>query len=103
MAFTPTNFLEGTRALDQVAQEATSHRNLMDQGIRQLEQAASRLQAMGTDWSAAATFIDDQAAANPTDEDWQSLKARKDKMVADFASMRDLSISVRDAATTARG
>lgn len=67
MAFTPENFLTAERALDQIAQEATNHFNRMDGAIEQLILAADRLAAMGTEWSPAATYIDDQAAANPLD------------------------------------
>lgn len=101
MAFTPTNFLEAERSMDQISQEATQHSQLVQNAISSLEQAAQRLTDMEANWGNAVAFIDNQAAANPTDEQWQNLKARKDKMVTDFISMRDQAIAVRDAAKNA--
>lgn len=98
MAFTPTNFLEAENALDVIAQEARQSRNIMDQGIKQLELAATRLTDMQANWGNAVTFIDDQAVAFPADEQWTTLKERKDKMVTDFLAMRDKAIAVRNAA-----
>lgn len=102
MAFTPTNFLTADRALDQIGQDATTYFNNGDRAIEQIVQAANNLAAMQTAWGPAIAFIDAQAAANPSDEQWAALKARKDKMVANFFQMRDLIIAVRDAAQAAR-
>lgn len=102
MAFTPTNYMTAERALDQIATDATAYHNGVDRAIEQLQQAASNLAGMAAGWGAAVQFIDDQAAANPADDNWQSLKARKDQLVADFLSMRDSAQAVRDAAQGAR-
>ena len=90
------------RALDRISTEATAHMQLVDQSIAGLEAAVSRLQAMGGEWTSAVDFIDAQVVANPTDEEWLTLQAKKDKMVADFLAMRDTSIAVKDAAVAAR-
>ena len=102
MAFTPENFLMAEAALDKIAEEATQHIGVVDTAISRLEAAVTRLQAMAADWSPAGAFIDTQVVANPADVEWLSLQVRKDKLVADFQAMRDLSIAVRDAATAAR-
>lgn len=102
MSFTPENFLLAERALDQITQMATDHFDVMDAGIKRLVQAVQSLQNMQGDWTAAATYIDNQATAFPTDQDWQRLKARKDKIVTAFLMMRDRATLVRDAAQTSR-
>ncbi len=102
MGFIPENFLMAERALDEITATATDHFNTMDAGINRLVAAVVNLQAMQGSWASAATYIDTQAAAFPADEDWQRLKARKNKIVTAFLEMRDLSALVRDAAQAAR-
>ncbi len=102
MAFVPENFLMSEAALDKISEEATQHISLLDGAIKSMNLAVTRLQAMPADWTPAATFIDDQVTANPSDEEWLSMQVRKDKLTVDFLAMRDMAIAVKDAATAAR-
>ncbi len=103
MAFTPENYLMAERAMDQVGIDATAFFKNSDRAIEQIVAAATSLAGMAAQWSPAVTFIDAEVVANPGDTDWDALKARKDKLTADFLAMRNLVQSVRDAAILARG
>lgn len=101
MAFTPDNYLTAQRALAQIATDATAFHTDVARGIETLTLAHAKLAAMGPDWTPAVNFIQQQADANPNDEQWQALAAQKDKLVADFISMRNRALAVRDAANGA--
>ncbi len=103
MSFTPQNYLMAERALDQISTEATQFFNKTDDSITRLTAAAASLSSMGADWATTVAFIDSEAQANPVDEQWQVLLARKDKIVSSFIEMRDLAIAVQNAAVTVRG
>jgi len=102
MAFVPINKLTSDRALDQITVDATEFYFRMDRAVDQVSQAFTSLAGMAASWSAAVSFIDTEAAANPGDAEWQALLARKDSLVADFIAMRDKVQAVRDAAIAAR-
>lgn len=103
MSFQPENYLEARQALDEISTEAKRLREVMDNGIANyLNRAATDLQGMGAAWKPALDYIDAQVLANPADTDWLRLKAEADKIKAAFLVMRDLAISVRDAAQAAR-
>jgi len=102
MAFTPENYLMAERALDEIIEEATANFNQVDSALTRINQSSLRLQNMQADWGAAVSFINAEAAANPADEQWQALLARKNKLVAAFIEMRDLAMSVDAAAAAAR-
>ena len=101
MAFVPTNFLTARAALDAITDEATRNKGTMDNGVDRLVVSAAKFVAMPADWTDAIAFIEAQAVAFPGDEQWQNLKAEKDKIVTDFQSMRDVAIAKRDAAQAA--
>lgn len=101
MAFVPDNYLTAERALDQIITDATSSHTDVTRGIETITNAHSKLAAMATAWQDAVALIDTEAANNPGDPQWQELKARKDKIVADFLVMRDRARNVRDAANAA--
>ena len=101
MAFTPDSYIGASRALSQIITDANSFNEDVKRGIDILTVAHQRLAAMATDWRDAAQFIDAQAAANPQDAQWASLKAEKDKVVTDFLQMRNRALAVRDAANGA--
>jgi hypothetical protein len=107
MSFVPTNYLTAEHALDEIGTLATQHFNRMDRGIALLVEARDELQRMSSaaplGWIEAVQYIDAQATANPGDVQWQTLKARKDKLVADFTAMRTRANNVLTAAQTARG
>lgn len=102
MAFAPVNKLTAERALDQIGVDATAYYYQMSNAVDQIASAYTLLAGMATSWNAAVTFVNDQAAANPGDTEWQEMKARKDMLVADFFAMRDKVLAVRNAAQTAR-
>ena len=103
MAFLPENFLMAERALDQISVDATASFTNMDRAVDQLSSASAALAAMTAAWTPAVNYITAEAAAAPGDAGWQSLLARKDKLVADFLAMQTLVQAVRTAAITARG
>lgn len=102
MAFTPMNKLTADRALDQIGVDATEYYYRMDRAVDAISVAFNSLAGMASAWSAAVSFIDTEAAANPGDQEWQALLARKDSLVADFIAMRDKVQAVSIAAIAAR-
>ena len=80
----PTTFTEASAALDEIAGETTGHKGNKERLIADLHHVQVNVTAMGPTWTAAVSYIDQEAAANPGDDDWQRLKSVKDKMVADF-------------------
>lgn len=102
MSFTPVNKLTTERALDQITIDATEYFYRMSRAVDQIGSSFNDLAGMGASWSAAVSFIDTEAAANPGDTEWQELLARKDSLVVDFLAMRNKVQAVRDAAISAR-
>lgn len=101
MAFVPTNYLTARAALDAIADEATRNKTTMENGVDRLVVAAAKFAAMPADWTDAIAFIEAQAVALPSDEQWQALKGEKDLIVTDFQVMRDVAIAKRNAAQAA--
>jgi hypothetical protein len=58
---------------------------------------------MPSDWGATPTFIDAQATAFPSDEQWANAVLRKNALIADILAMTSEVEAVRDAALLAKG
>lgn len=101
MAFVPDNYLTAEQALDRIGGDATNFHQQVGRAITDLTNAHARLAAMAGDWGAAVQYIEAQATANPSSEEWQALKSRKDLLVADFISMRNRAEAVKNAAIAA--
>jgi hypothetical protein len=101
MTFPVDSYLTAERALAQITVDATAHHTDVARGIETLTSAHAKLNAMGASWRPAVTYINAQAAANPSNAEWQALKARTDMIVADFIAMRNRALSIRDAAIAA--
>ena len=95
------NFLTAQRAIGQIVTDATAHDADVGRAIETLTIAHAKLEAMGAAWTPAVQFINAQAVAYPDNAAWQSLKTQTDMIVADFISMRDRALAVRDAAIAA--
>ena len=67
MSFTPINKLTADRALDQIGVDATEFYFRMDRSVEQITAAAASLAGMPSSWSAAASFIDAEAADDQLD------------------------------------
>jgi len=101
MSTNPSNYLQAEAALDNIVEEASTYNDRVDRAIQHISTAYDELAAMASKWTTAATYIENQATANPDDALWQELKARKDQIVTDFQAMRDRAQAIRDAANGA--
>ena len=97
----PTNFLEAESNLAQIAQDAKGHKATVKRGVEVIRQGSASLAGMPTLWADTISFIESQAAANVGDPEWETLKRRKDKIVADFQAMNAQATATNTAATTA--
>lgn len=100
--FIPDNYLKAEAALDQIAANAADASNRVDNAVKTLVSSTLTLERMFLNapngWADAAQYIDNQAAANPNDTQWQAIKGRKDKIQADAIAMRNRAQAIRDAA-----
>lgn len=109
MSRNPDNFLRAEAGLASAQLDADRLYDQMLDAVTRLSAAASALGTLGNAHNASppgygtvGSYINARAAANPTDEAWQDLKRRRDKIVADFQAMQTRAASVAAAAIAAR-
>ena len=88
MTYIANSFMSARNALDRITTEAVEAVNLRDRSVAQIQRQITVLnnlaQAAPVGWLETVQYINSEAAANPTDENWQRLKAEKDRIVADY-------------------
>lgn len=81
-------YTEVKQALDEIAERTTQNSKRVDQAKQLLSVAQSDLSAMQTAYASIVSEINAAATANPANAAWQTAKAEKDQMVADFQSLK---------------
>lgn len=69
-----------------------THRSRAAQGKVAISSAASNISGLSSQYSSVVADINTEATNNPSDEAWQDLKRRKDKIISNFQSA-DTSVS----------
>jgi t-SNARE complex subunit (syntaxin) len=81
-------FTEAKTALDEIAERSTRNKQRVDQAKALLSQVQTDLSTMATAYTAIIADIDAAAVANPTNAAWETAKAEKDQLVADFLALQ---------------
>lgn len=76
--------------LGDAAQDVDRERRRLETARKNLQTAVDTLTALPGQFAGLASDIDTGAAANPTNQEWQRLKDRKDLVAADFVALRTL-------------
>lgn len=88
MTYVPDSFMQADAAMTTIVQQATRTVERFENKVSDISALSTELSNMSQSapigWLGAIQYINDQAAANPGDAAWQDLKARSDKIVADF-------------------
>lgn len=88
----PETFSEARSQLDQVVDAISSATNQFERGRVALQQSIVALTALGNaspdGFTGLLAYANEQAAANPTDDDWQRLASEVGKVVADFQAIK---------------
>lgn len=87
-------FTETKATLDEIAVRSEANRKRLENARTQIAQAEADLLAMQTAYSAFATQLDADAAANPADDAWQTALAEKDQMQSDFIALKNRSTAL---------
>lgn len=86
------SFTTADRALRQIGDQVTAYVTTGESAMTTLGQVAADLGMMDDPfpdgWVESVTYINAQAAANPSDPAWSALKAKQDKIVADFVAAK---------------
>ena len=90
-------YTEAKATLDDIAVRSENNRKRLEQAKSLIQQAESDLTSMSTVYSTFVADLDAAATANPTDDAWQTAKAEKDQMVADFQSLKTRSTNMKTA------
>ena len=83
-----TTFTQTKSTLDDIAARSEANRKRLEQAKALINAAEADLSAMPTVYSAFASQLDIDAAANSSDTAWQTALAEKDQMVADFQALK---------------
>jgi len=82
------SFVRAEDAINRISAQVSSYVTVGESAMTTISQVSDDLSKMDdpfpVGWLETAQYIDAQAAANPSDEAWQDMKRRKDKIVADF-------------------
>lgn len=81
-------FTETKATLDDIAARSEANRKRLEQAKTLISTAQADLNAMGSAYSAFATQLNTDAAANSSDSAWQTALAEKDQMVSDFQALK---------------
>ena len=81
-------YTETKATLDEIAVKTNDYRKMLDRAKSIIDQAVSGLNQMSTDYFGFSSQLNTDAAANPTDEAWQTALAEKNQMVADFQAQK---------------
>lgn len=96
-----TTYTDALAQMDQVTQTISAAKANFDAALQQIDVAVASLANLPTAHAGLISFINGQADANPDDELWQTLRATKNKVVADFTADRNRMKAVADAAKAA--
>lgn len=90
-------YTQAKSTLDEIATKSERARQRLDQARALIVNAENELTAMATDYSGFVTELDSAATANPDDAAWQTAKAEKDQMSADFQALKTRATSLKSA------
>lgn len=77
-------YTEAKSTLDAIAVRSENNRKKLLRARDLIAEAGGDLSAMQSEYGAFVTELEGMATANPADQAWQTAKAEKDRMVADF-------------------
>ena len=105
MSYIPDSYLQAKDGLDRIANDVAILIEAAESRFGQIKSFSTQLSNLSanapTGWLELVQYINQEAAANPSDEDWARLKSEKDKIVADFQaykSVLDAKIAAYEAA-----
>lgn len=81
-------YTETKATLDDIAARSENNRKRIESAKAALATAEADLALMATAYASFVAQLDIDASANPDDSAWQTAKAEKDQMVADFQSLK---------------
>jgi len=81
-------YTEVKQALDEIAERTVRNQQRTTQATDLLVQVQTDLQTMTTAYTTLISELNAEALANPDDMAWQTAKAEKDRLVADFQAFK---------------
>jgi len=90
-------YTETKNKLDEIATRSTTNSANLVRAKKTIADTKTDFQAMGAFYSAFATQLVLDAAANSTDPAWQAAKAELDQMIIDFQAAKAAAITLNDA------
>ena len=86
------SFVRADNALTRISAQVSSYVTTGESAMTTISQVKDDLNDMSQvwpiGWLETIQYIDAEAAANASDEAWQDLKRKKDKLVADFQAAK---------------
>jgi len=83
--------------VSEIRDRMSANLNRKSTAYNNIDAAVDDLGNMGPDYVGVSTEINSQAAANPSDEAWQALKASKDLLLSEFQTQEQDVQSVQTA------
>lgn len=90
-------YAEAKSKLDDVAKDLRDLKIKLQEVQTRANQANSLATALPGKYASLSSEINALATANPTDEVWQRIKAEKDKLAGEFASLATIAGSMKTA------
>nr|WP_309504264.1 hypothetical protein [uncultured Roseovarius sp.] len=92
MTYTPDSYTRAVAAVNTITNAVSSKAEQAERAMKVLIDIEASLGDMAqpapTGWLDAITYINQQAAANPEDAEWQNLKGQANKIVSDFQTRK---------------
>lgn len=95
-----STYTELRNAVDEAAEGTTSQTERLRRSRSFVQDIEYNLQALQEDFGPLFAEINSKADANPTDEQWQSLKGEKGKIQSDFLSLKSKAADIGTAIDT---
>jgi len=90
-------YTQAKATLDTIAQESEHARLALNNIEGDLDMVIQKLNILENTHTTFVSDVDSIALANPDDTVWQSAKAEKDKLVADFVEIRTAATNMKNA------
>lgn len=81
-------YTQAKSTLDEIAERSEQNRKRLDTAKQIIDAAVADLNAMTSAYTAFVSDLNAAAAANPSNQAWQTAKLEKDQMVADFQALK---------------
>lgn len=92
MSYVPDSYLQAKAAMDKITEDVAILIEVAENRFQQVQNVSAQLEDLTkpapVGWIELVQYIDAEAVANPSDEEIQTLKREKDKIVSDFQAYK---------------